>query len=470
MTKFKIKSLTLAVAAVCSSGAFAGSIPTPATTTKYAVESLLSTTDLTLPVLTYRMGVDRTIAQDFTVIITPSAGNTFTVASCTAALPVVVLAGGAAGAATPTVKRASASECAYEIDVTTAFVRGAGTIDLAFTGLVLDSHTLATAGNTVALSVALKDLGETAFIDNSGALSVNVATSGNALTMTAVQDTNTQADVNDEVGPLFGFVTNAVAPSDADAIARARFVIRNNNDGAFTWLRPDGATPWDFAVDGTDIDMTVTGNWQGLLAGGFTVAPPVGPVPATTVGATSATFTIVPANIVGGAGTNHNFDVTFTSARTASLGTARTFGISGVGDVITGADVALAGNSSWWVWGANASQLMTPWFTNYASYQSRFFLLNRGTLAVTYSATCFAETGNVITYGPAQSGTLVVGLNAITSTDVCTFSGNTRGAVIFTINAPIETIKGSYQAVNPASLNLDITPLVRPYTQGATTE
>ncbi len=469
MKKFTANAVVAAIGLVWSATALAGSIPAPATTTKYAVESMTSGTDITLPNIDYRMGVDRTTAQDFTVIITPSAGSTFTAASCTTAIPTIVLGGAGAGAFTATVKRASTTECAYEIDVTTAFVRGGGTVDLRFAGLVFDTHNLATAGNTAGVTIALKDLGETAFIDNSGSLSVNVAQSGNALTLVATQDTGTTANVNDTAGPLFGFVAQN---NDTATTAAASFLIRNNNDGTNTWMRPDGTTPWNFVTDGTNVAVTITGNFAQMAAvNGFTVASSTGPAMTNpTVSGNTATFTVLPANIPAN-GNNATITTTFTTARNASMGTSRTFGVSAVGDVVTGADVTLAGNSTWWVWNANASQLMTSYFTTNSIYLTRFFLLNTSSNAVTYSADCYSETGNTITYGSARTGTLSAnGLTAVNARDVCTFAGASRGAMIFTINAPINAVKGSYQYIDQTTLNGVVVPMVRPYNQANTTE
>jgi len=468
MKKFSIKAISVAAASVCASAAFAGSITAPTATAKYAVEALVSTTDITLPNVVYKMGVARTIAQDFTVILTPSAGSTFTAGSCTAATPTIALAGTATGALTATVKRSGTAECAYEVDVTTAFSVPTTNdfVTLTFPGLVLDSHNLATVGSTAGVTLAIKDLGETAFIDNSGSLSVNVATSGNALTLTAAADTATKADVNDEEGPLFGFLS---VGDDADDTALASFVI-GNNSGATTWLLPDGATPWDFTTDGTDIDVTVAGNFQGLATNGFLVDAPIGtdPVATATSAGTTATFTLLPANINAGQ-TNTTITTTFTSARTASLGTSRVFGVSAVADVVTGANVTLAGNSSWWTWGANASQLMTPYFTTDSRFLSRYFFLNTSGASVTYSAQCYSE-GGTITNGTAQTGTLRAGQTAVNAAEVCTISGATRGGVIFTINAPINAVKANYQTVDPVTLNNMIVPMTRPYNNANTTE
>ena len=473
MKRFTTNAVAVAVGVVCAGAAHAGSIVAPATTTKYAVESLVSTTDITLPTIIYRMGVDRTSAQDFTVIVTPTTGAVFTTASCAAALPTITLGGAGAGAFTASVKRASSSECAYEIDVTTAFVRGGGTVDLNFAGLVLDSHTLNTAGTTAGVKVLLVDLGETAEIDNSTGrvgLSANTAFSGNALTMTAVADTGTSANVNDTAGPLFGFV---VANDDTATAAKAAYVIRNNNDGTNDWKKPDGLTSWNCVVDcaAGGIASTVAGNFAQLATGGFTVSTGFGAAPVATVVGANATFSVLPANLSGAAGTSTTVTTTFTTARTASMGTARTFGVSAIGNVTTGAAVVLAGNTAWWVWSANASQLMTPYFTTDARFLSRFFLLNTGTSPVTYSADCYSETGVAITYGASRTGTLTTnGLTSVAAASICTFTGATRGSIIFTVNAPINTVKGTYQYVDPTSLNGIVTPLTRPYNQANTTE
>jgi len=476
MKKFPVKAITVALASVCGSVAFAGQITAPATTTKYAVESLTNATDITLPAVTYFVGVARTTAQDFTVVVTPSAGAKFVASTCLTAVPVTAAVGAGTGAATANLKRSSADECAYEIDVTTAFstpgydangvpVNG---VALTFTGLQLDSHTLATAGNKAGVSLNLWDLGESARIDNSGAVSVDTALSGNALTLTAAADTGTKADVNDEKGPLFGFVTGN---GDVDATADASFVI-GNNSGATTWKKPDGVTTWNFVADGTSIAVTIAGNFQGEAANGVTVAGFAGtqPTVASAAGNTTATFTVLPANI-GAAPSNTTAVVTFTSARTASLGTSRTFGVSAVADVVTGADEALAGSSSWWTWSANAIQLSAPWIstdTVTGAVFSRYFFQNLGP-AATYSAVCQAETVSgtpvTVTAGTAATGTLVAGTTVVAAADVCSFGSGKRGSVTFTINAPAGNIKGLFkQDLNGSSST--IVPLERTYSAG----
>ena len=462
MKKFTLKAITLATASVCGSAAFAGSITSPATAVQYAIEALAAppaaaTPIAGVPAIVYTMGVSRTVAQDFTIIYQPTAGSTF--GTCPIA-PAAFTIGGT-GAATVSNKRSSPLECAYEVDVTTATDT---TTTVSIAGLTFATHNLGTAaGNTAGVVVGLWDLGETARIDNNGNLTAIVAQSGNALTLTAAADTGTTTDVNDELGPLFGFVT---ANDDADALARASFSVGNNATGAFRM--PNGLTTWNFALHGTSLNVTVAGNYQGLATSGFLVSA-AGPGVLATVAGGNATFSLLPANFGFGTGT-YGVTNTFTSARTASLGTARVFGVSAVGDVVTGADRALAGNSSWWTWSANASQLMTPFFNTNVNYITRFFFLNTSASPVSFSTQCFTEGGNAVTNG--AGGTLAANATTrVAASAACTFlPGTPRGAVIFTINAPIQSVKGTFQQISPTGADGVVTPLVRPYTNGLTTE
>jgi hypothetical protein len=272
--------------------------------------------------------------------------------------------------------------------------------------------------------------------------------------------------VDHSEGPLFGFLDQNDDTADT---ATYSFEI-NNNSGTTTFMKPDGTTPWNFSVDGTGLDVTVTGNFQGLEEDGYTVSGDLGSPTATVDGGT-ATYSFAPGDFLGGIG-NYTVSNSFLSALTASLGTSRTFGVSAMADVQTGADETLAGgNAAWWVWDANASQLMTPYFTTNAIFLSRFFFLNTGATAVGYTADCYSETGNAITYGAGRSGTLSAnGTTAVNASSVCTFAGAARGSIIFTISAPINSVKGSYQYIDQVTLNGANTMLVRPYGQGNTTE
>jgi hypothetical protein len=113
---------------------------------------------------------------------------------------------------------------------------------------------------------------------------------------------------------------------------------------------------------------------------------------------------------------------------------------------------------------------MTPYFNNNVNYITRFFFLNTSASDVSYSVQCFTEGGNTVTNG--TGGTLAANATTnVAASSVCTFpAGTPRGAVIFTINAPIQSVKGTFQQISPTGADGVLQPLVRPYTTGATTE
>ncbi|MDM4766878.1 hypothetical protein [Pelomonas sp. SE-A7] len=447
------KFVVAAIACICGSTAVAGALTLPTTPTRFAIESLIGTTDVTLPTVRYQMGVARTTAQDFTVIVKPTTGATFTTTSCTAALPTITLGGAATGAFTPTIKRSSATECAYEIDVTTAFSSpaGADVVSLNFPGLVLDTHTLNIEGNTAGVTIGLWDLGETARIDNSSDASASVAVSGMALTLTFTADNATIIDVNNANGPLFGFVAGGAAPADTASVAAAKFTV-NNNTGGLPYKKPDGTTNWEFTVDGTAINVTLEGNLLQLHATApVAVIPAVGAAPEVTITAIAglpwyASFALLPSNF-NAANTAQDVTVTMTAAGNASMGTGRSFLMTAIGDVITGADENLLQNRNrgWWFWNSNGMQLMSPYFSTdpSAGVVSRFFLQNLGP-ATTYSTLCQADPGEVPTGSFAFAGTLPQGLLVLDPRDICVFPNGVRGSVTFYFRAAAANIKGVY--------------------------
>ena len=472
MKKFTVKATALAIASVCGSAAFAGSISTPAAdanATVYAVEALTATTDITLPTIKYTMGVARTTAQDFTVIVTPSAGATFTAASCTTAIPTK---DAGTGAFTATLKRAGTTECAYEVDVTTA---SDNTLVLAFAGLVLDTHTLNTAGNSASVTLALKDLGETAYIDNSGTLTRKVATSVQAVNIyAATSDTATTADVNATGGPLTGFT---VVGDDTASIAKASLTFDNNSANA---KAADGTTNFDFTGTTGTAAITLTGTTSGLKANKFCIdldndgtLCETGEV--LTATSTAGTLSGIASTVFPAQGATATRKVSFEADGTTQLGTSRTFALTGTITPQVGAAESLADTSSknatWWVWTANASQLVAPYMSTNGQYVTRFSLLNTGTSAVGYSVQCYAEGSNVATNG--ATGTLKAsGTTIVPAADACTFSDTTkpRGAVVFTINAPINTVKGTYNIVDATTGANGFVPMTRPYNSANTTE
>jgi hypothetical protein len=453
MKSFTIKALAVAAASVCGSAAFAGTATVPAVTT-YAVEALTSSTAVTLPALTYTMGVARTNAQDFTVVIKPVGSSTFDGTVCNTAKPATVNAGAINDFAV-SLKRASSTECAYEVDITNS--AGSNTsLALVFTGLKMATHGLA-GGSTEKVTVGLWDLGETARIDNSADLTVTVANSAQAVTILSGTDTGTTADVDNTNGPLFGFLAQN---NDTTSVAKAAFVVSNNPSA---YKIADGATAYDLTLHATKLSVTVSGDFDGatLTNGavtGVAVTPMSGATTVTMTGTTAAKFDLLPANFNVGVA-NQVVEVAFTSAGNKSLGTAREFGVSAVVDSVVGADETVS-NSKFWAWDANAIELRSAFFNNADDFV-RFFFQNVGS-AAGYSATCQAEDGVTVTYGAAKTGTLVSGMTKVAAKDVCTFSSGNRGSITFVINAPAKNVKGVFQqAVN--GLSAGYIPLERPY-------
>lgn len=462
MKNFTYKALAVATAAACGAGAHAGTAT--ATASKYAVEAITSTTAVTLPTITYTMGVARASNQGFTIVVRQPAGSTTTL-SC-GSIPTVTT--NAAGAAVVTVKRASTTECAYDVDVTTNSTNVAVGNQINFAGISINAHGLATVGATEKLNVALYDTGETARVDNSNDVQVTVATSGRAVSLVATQDTGTQADVNYNSGnsPLFGFV---VANDDTATQAYANFNIVVD---ATNYVNASGSAALANTIL-TNVVVTVAGDFAGLnttfSAGNSTVTASgnggaVTPVVAYANSAATITLTGVQLTANG----TTQVAVGLKTLATQSLGTSRTFSATGVANPSTAGVTAqtLAGNTSWWVWGANGIELRSAFFNNDTANGNltRFFFQNTGT-AATYSATCQAETGVTPTYGTAKTGTLVAGTTAVNASDICTFSTGKRGSITFTINSSAGKIKGVYQqAINGAAASY--IALERPYAGG----
>jgi hypothetical protein len=270
-------------------------------------------------------------------------------------------------------------------------------------------------------------------------------------------------------------VPEGTAPSDSATQARAHLRFDHNSANL---LNPDGVTLYSFT--GTTA-LTLTGPTYGVATNGFCLnldndASMCETGERFTVTSTTATFADATAAF-GAQGTQVDRDVTFVADGTTQLGTSRTFALTGtitpalVGTTPNALVDTNGKNATAWVWSANASQLMTPYFTTNSLFLSRYFFLNTGSADVGYSATCYAESGNAISYHAGKTGTLKGSAQtSVNAADVCTFAGNTRGAVVFTINAPIDTVKGAYQYIDPVSLNSANTPMTRPYNRNNTTE
>jgi hypothetical protein len=457
MKSFSLKLLAVAAASACGTAAMAGSMVV--TPSKYAVEAITNSSAVTLPAVALTIGVGRTTSQDFTVVVKPKTGSTFSAASCTTALPTFD-DGTGSGTIAASLKRASTSECAYEIDVTANIAAG-DAANLTFTGLVLASHTLGTVGATETVAVGVWDLGETARIDNSADLTNTVGQTYQGVTLTATQDTGTTTNVDDSRGPLFGFLA---ANDDTANIASANFALNING----SLLTNAGVQFTNAAL--TNVTFTVTGDFDGVSTN-FTAASNASvnaaAMTVTVAGSgasTTASFTATSAQLNATGDTNGN--VGLKTLGTKSLGTSRTYGLSAVvNPALTGvADQNLAGNASWWVWGANAVELRSAFFNNDTTNGNftRFFFQNTGAAAA-YSAVCYSDDdAKTVTYGTAKTGTMRSGQTTIVAADICTFSAGQRGAITFTVNAPVSNIKGVYQqALNGAAAGY--IALERPY-------
>ncbi|MBA4344743.1 MAG: hypothetical protein C0423_21590 [Methylibium sp.] len=342
----------------------------------------------------------------------------------------------------------------------------------------MDSHTLNVAGNSASITLNLWDLGETARIDNNAAVTRTVATSVQAVNVyAAAADTATSADVNATGGPLTGFVAGGAAPADTASIAKANLTFDNNSANA---VGADGATPFDFAATTGTVSLTLTGTTSGLKADSFCIdldndASLCEAGEKFTASSGTSTLSSIASSVFPATGNAATRTVTFEADGTTQLGTSRTFAVSGTITPQVGAAESLADtaskNATWWTWTANASQLMTPYLSTNAKYVTRFSLLNTGSAAVGYSVKCYAEGTNVATNG--ANGTLKAnGTTIVNAADACSFSdaATPRGAVVFTINAPINTVKGAYNIVDATTGANGFVPMVRPYNSANTTE
>lgn len=426
----------------------------------YAVEAITSATTVTLGDIVYTMGVARTTAQDFVVIYTLPAGVTF------AATPAVPVVAGGTAAATVTLKRGGVgtNEVVYDVDVTTAFVGGTATLTL--TAPTITNSGLTTAGATVAVTMALKDTGETSFVDNVGTLSSTRATAANASNFYdsvasaagVATDTSTTIDVGYST-PLAGFRASG---DDVALRAEATVQVANTTTGV-----KNAANAADYTlVAGDLVTVTVTDptNFLGLSTGGFCYdlddSDACAAAETFTVSGNTATL----ANLAGNNGAfSADHSMLYIPTGTTAMGTARTLSIAGNVAPTAGTAHAFTGNSSWWQWASNGTVLQTPWFSNASGWISRFVLTNTGTTAATYSSTCLAETGNTPTAGASATGTVPAGGQLVMSaSDVCTFSGATRGAMVFTVNGPSANIQGTYTLVNASTGSSAISNMMRP--------
>lgn len=448
----------------------------------YASENVGAATALTLGDVVYNLGVARTTTQPFTVIYTLT-GSSSPVFNATPAVPTA--AGGTCAIAGSSLKRggANSNQVVYDIVVSG---NCAATDTLTLVAPVVKSAT-----SSVGVTVQLLDTGETACVDNAGTPAtctvsstprstiVNAAEFGAPAAVAApTADTGTIVDVNATV-PLAGFVaqTTAVA-NDKDIATTAKAVVAVRNNG--TAVR-NAANSADFTLAAGDlVTLTLTDvtGFLGLASGklcfdvnasavadGTTGLCTAGEV--FTISGNTATLANIPGNSAGLNGVAQT--LSYQSDGTTQMGTTRTIGIAGSVNPVTsgGAAHAFTGNATFWQWSSNGTVLQAPLFQTPGGYLSRFALTNTGNSSATYTAVVRTETGNACTLGSGQSGTIPAnGQLVINASDLCTafVGGATRGAAIFTINAPSGNIQGVSQLTHATTGAVSNTVMLRPGT------
>ncbi len=112
---------------------------------------------------------------------------------------------------------------------------------------------------------------------------------------------------------------------------------------------------------------------------------------------------------------------------------------------------------------ASPTTLIAPWFTTYPGYSSTFYLVNRSNQDASLTISVRTEQGNAAKLGttswtlPANSQLALPAASIVSS-----FTGNTRGAAVFTINGPSNEFEGLYQVINLATGAMSNTPMSRP--------
>ena len=238
-----------------------------------------------------------------------------------------------------------------------------------------------------------------------------------AVTITAANDTDTQTDVEAVGGPLFGFVTNGVTPTnDTSTVAAAQFTVSNNKPVAVGLVTPAAAVCPNAS---TTFDMNLTtgcGAYAATNALKFTLKDSRsfaalktnGLVATTTAGTTNpstftfapvgdtATLTVTPsATAFAAAGSATDVVMSYEASGDASLGSDRTIGFSG--DINGGGQAFNSSNNSWWTWGNNGIILKFPAINQSAQTSNYVELLNTSSKnASLITAECFANKTNAV--------------------------------------------------------------------------
>lgn len=108
--------------------------------------------------------------------------------------------------------------------------------------------------------------------------------------------------------------------------------------------------------------------------------------------------------------------------------------------------------------------LEMPWFTKVPGYISRFVLLNTGSSAASYNITVLTENGNAVALNASfASGSIAAGSQLVINVDdlVTGFSVGQRAIAIITSSAPVGTLSGIYNLVQPTTGAISNVSLIR---------
>ena len=459
-----------------------------ATATTYAKEALSADPTIVAPSAVYTMGVKRDFGKDFTMIFTLPAGVTFDTD------PVLAYTGGTSPGEILVAKKrdgAGSGTVAYDVTMPTAD-DGSGLVGSVVS--VGDTFTLSSinvAGATrsiicggLSLTVALKDFGESARIDNSTDKATDLAACAQASnfvyggddTAGLLTDINlTTVDASGPAVPMAGFV---VANDDTATMAKATIEVKTHQNDVMT---ADGSARYDLYINNDVVTITLTDlngtGFQGLAADGlcFDMSDDgvcdAGEI--FTVDGNTATLDITVTDDGYGnalpAGLNRDREIIFTSDGVIPMSTNQSFGISGKVTPDVDATNVLAFTAPagvWWDWASNGVMLQAPFAQNPAGWLCRTVLTNTGSTPANFQVSVMSETGIVVT---TRNTSGVVPANG-TVVNACTdFLANITGGLPrltfnFTVNAPSDNIQGLYQIVNAASGSISNHVMVRPGT------
>lgn len=410
----------------------------------FAHEIATSSADLTVDVQDYRMGVDRTAAQNIIIRYTLSIGK------FGAAVPVPTLAGGGGASATITLRSGGnqSSTVEFDVDVVTPFVGSdTGTI-LRLTGAQVNFPSGSSVDTVMQLTVDIRDT--VGPIDTAGDKTRDLAALKGAASLKAADaaesdDLFTVVDVNSNP-PRTEFVEQE---DTRDEIARVPIKISNTSSTVFA---ADGTTPYE--LEAADrITLTVTGDFSGLDADNFCLdlddlsqgdIIECDTTEKFTIVGDTATLTLD--GDISSMGLQRN--IVFAKEPGVVLSAPRTFGISATIAPQSGVSQnrsLIRGNSDFWQWGLNGEVLTSNYIAFIGGNETKF----RFTSTTSKDFLCFPEvtldqgTFDLSTTGDfGSSGEFVVPANGNIHVELSNPAAAGTGAI-----GPLVTLTSGQQPV-----------------------